>query len=48
MYDLHVDLFGSGKEINKEFNEKRIIDEALQPNIIRSQFGKSEYLPPVE
>jgi hypothetical protein len=45
MYDLHVDLFGSGKVINKKFNEKRIIDEALQPNIIRPQFGKSEYFP---
>ena len=48
VYELHKDLKKRGFKINKEFIEKRIIDETEQPEIIRHQFGKDRYEPNCE
>lgn len=45
IYDLHIQLSKKGVKINKEFREKRIIDEKSQPDIIRNQFGREKYEP---
>ncbi len=45
IYDLNVEMKRRGYKINKEFIERRIIDEKEQPEIIRSLFGHSKYEP---
>ena len=48
VYEIHKDLKKEGVKFNKEFIEKRIIDETEQPEIIRHQFGKDRYEPNCE
>ena len=45
VYELLKILVKRGYKFNKEFLEKRIINEIDQPDIIRSHFGKTRYEP---